>query len=181
MGVEKIGRRFYLRGTPYEAKDRLKEAGCKWDPDQRAWWTSREETARSLLEEISKPTRESGPPTEDPQSTPVAGSARHGGQIVRLIGRILKGRTRYDDTITPVRSGQGAYLLCSRDGTRKWWANATEVEVVKTYARPTTVGKLLRFATQAQANGGTHPDACPNCGSTACSAAYGRGGLCDED
>jgi hypothetical protein len=45
MKVEKIGRRYYITGQTYAAKDAIKAAGCKWDPNRRAWWTGKKEVA----------------------------------------------------------------------------------------------------------------------------------------
>lgn len=47
--VEKVGRRHYLRGAPYAERDRLRGAGCNWDPDQKAWWTGKSDVAEDLL------------------------------------------------------------------------------------------------------------------------------------
>ena len=43
--IEKRGRRFYALGDTYSMRSRLKDAGFRWDPDTRAWWTGKKETA----------------------------------------------------------------------------------------------------------------------------------------
>jgi hypothetical protein len=51
--VEKIGRRHYLTGDTYAHKDAIRDAGCKWDPDQRSWWTGKAAVAAELVEAIA--------------------------------------------------------------------------------------------------------------------------------
>jgi len=48
--IETVGRRHYLRGLPYAHKDIARAAGCKWDPDQRCWWTGRTDIAAEVAE-----------------------------------------------------------------------------------------------------------------------------------
>lgn len=48
--IEKKGRRHYLRGLPFALKDKAKDRGCKWDPDQRCWWTGKAEVATEIAE-----------------------------------------------------------------------------------------------------------------------------------
>jgi hypothetical protein len=112
----------------------------------------------------------------------VAGRAQYRGRPCYIAGRIRRGRTRWEDEVVTVQSQDGSRVLCySPDGARQWWAPTAEVEVQRAYRRPQTIGGLMRFREEARRNGGVHPDACPQCGSLSCSAARGRGGLCDED
>jgi len=53
MQLEKIGRRHYLRNTPYSAKDKIKSAGCSWDSEQKAWWTGKADVAVALVAELA--------------------------------------------------------------------------------------------------------------------------------
>jgi hypothetical protein len=36
--VERVGGRSYLRGDTGGVGDILREAGCRWDDEARAWW-----------------------------------------------------------------------------------------------------------------------------------------------
>jgi hypothetical protein len=59
--VEKIGRRHYLTGDTYAHKDAIRDAGCKWDPDQRAWWTGNAAVADTLAGKINALPASAGP------------------------------------------------------------------------------------------------------------------------
>lgn len=182
--IESLGRRHYLRGLPFAAKDAARAAGCKWDPEERCWWTGKRETAEALIDAptfAKTPTQQSIPDAPGPDAM-VAGKVTYKGKTYYVAGRVVRGRTQYDDAVEGIATQDGAKLLLySRDGSLKFWAPRDLCELVKRYDRPQTIGGLRRFAEEARANGGTHPDACPNCGSLSCSTAYGRRGLCDED
>jgi hypothetical protein len=62
ISIEKIGRRHYLRNTPYSVKDTLFNAGCKWDSQEKSWWTGKRELAESLLATLSATTEDSPTP-----------------------------------------------------------------------------------------------------------------------
>jgi hypothetical protein len=47
--IQSEGRRHYLIGDTYPIRSAVKSAGCKWDPDRKAWWTGKYETAEELL------------------------------------------------------------------------------------------------------------------------------------
>jgi len=53
LQIEKLGRRYYLRGTPFSAKDQIKSAGCSWDSGQKSWWTGKADVAERLLAELA--------------------------------------------------------------------------------------------------------------------------------
>lgn len=62
--IEQIGRRHYLRGLPFALKDAAKAAGCKWDPDERAWWSASAEVAQRVMQGQSS----EAPKTEQAQA-----------------------------------------------------------------------------------------------------------------
>ena len=182
------GRRIYVVGPTYPHRDALRAAGCKWDPTKKAWWigdSKREEITALVASLGAAPAASSGasPKPDAPgDSATVAGRAQYKGRTYYVAGRLVRGRTQYDDGVTPVTSRDGSrVLLYSRDGALQFWASREAVAVTATYAKPKTIAGLARFAALARQHGGTHPDACGYCSSLSCSAAYGRGGLCDED
>lgn len=186
--AETEGRRTYLRGDTYSVRDRLRAAGAHWDPQARAWWIGDVARAKTLVASLrTTATTSPASPADsrdrpDPGHTIVAGAGEYRGRHCRIVGRVVRGSTHWDDAVEAVVGrGGSAMLLCSMDGTRQWWADTSSVTVTRAYQRPTTIGRILRYAQEARSNGGIHPDACPRCGSTSCSAARGRGGLCDED
>lgn len=47
--ILKDGRRYYLTGDTYAFRVVFRDAGCKWDPDRQAWWTSKKDVAAALF------------------------------------------------------------------------------------------------------------------------------------
>lgn len=47
--TERIGRRTYLHGDTFSAKDAIKDAGGHWDADRRAWWLGDHARAESIV------------------------------------------------------------------------------------------------------------------------------------
>lgn len=72
----------------------------------------------------------------------VAGRVMYQGRAYYALGRVVRGRTQWDDTVEPIATRDGAMVLVAfRDGSRSFWAARSEVQVVKTYARPTTIAQ----------------------------------------
>lgn len=179
------GQRVYVRGDTYPLREVLRGLGAKWDPEVRAWWVgrTRADALAQALEEAGRQNSHGSALGSAPgEDAVVAGRAEYRGRPCYLAGRVIRGRTRWDDEVATVETRDGGrVLLYSVDGARQWWGGREEVRVVKAYQRPQTIGGLRRFAERVRENGGIHPNACPHCGQLDCSAAYGRGGLCDED
>jgi len=63
--IEKIGRRYYLRGNTFAYKTILRDAGCTWDQEQQAWWTGKPAVAEQALSLIATaPAELRGAPTK---------------------------------------------------------------------------------------------------------------------
>lgn len=177
IDIKEIGGRFYIGGETYALRDQLRKLGCSWDQDRREWWTANADVAAKVR-----------------QLEPDAAHAGSGGgnesRYIYGVGK-YRGRSYYIAARRPrdargkpemVTAQDGArMLLYFKDGSSQFWVNSGDVEVTKTYRRSITIDAIQRYLRECRENGGTHPDACPNCGSTGCSAAYGRGGLCDDD
>jgi len=146
------GRRHYLRGDTYPLKDALRAAGCKWDADAKAWWTGKRETAESIVEQVA--THDSAAESAPERTAPglgavVAGRVTYKGRTYYLAGRVVRGRTHYDDVVSVVESRDGSrVLLYFRDGSSQFWAAADAVQVVRRYQRPTTIERLREFAAE---------------------------------
>lgn len=151
--VKKKGRRHYLVGNTFAHRDRLRDAGCRWDPDERAWWTGKAELAEELLGELNGASTMSGKGNEaSGGGTVVAGRAEYEGRTYYITGRVLRGRTAWDDEVEPVTTRDGAKLLLSfRDGSKTFWAAAEAVRITRRYERPQTIDGLRRFAEQRRA------------------------------
>lgn len=181
--IESAGRRHYLLGNTFPLRDQLRAAGAKWDPERKAWWTGKRDVAEQLVAKLAAaPAGETSSSGAAEQSGPgesatVAGKAEYKGRTYYLAGRVDRGRTHYDDRVDAVTTRDGAKcLLISRDGKLQFWAARGEIRVIKTYDKPTTIGRLKRFA-EGMRNGSIQT--CPNCGSPSCIGVSGH--LCEED
>jgi len=195
--IETRGRRHYLIGQTYPLREQLRAAGAHWDAEARAWWTGQRETAEALLsaEGEGEGEGDASQPQSAGDATVVAARATYRGRACYVAGRVVRGRTRYDDSVEAVTSRDGArVLLVSRDGARQWWApiarhtasvvrvgdrpDTDGAEIGRTYDRPQTIRGLRRYAEDARAGFPGRPT-CSTCGRPSCDGA--RGGLCEED
>lgn len=161
--VAQEGRRFYLQGLPFEAKDRAKALGCKFDWDRKCWWTGKRAVAEQVAGSVNATSSDSEPkssPSSSDRPAPgrdqiVAGKAQYKGKTYYQAGRIVRGRTHWDDRVEEITTLDGAkLLLCFRDGSKSFWAARSECKTVKTYTKPQTIGRLLDFAAEAKQAGG---------------------------
>lgn len=189
ISIETQGRRHYIRGNTFPIKDALRAAGFKWDGDAKAWWTGKLEVAAKFTE--SKPAQAESQPSSEASSggldTIVAGRATYKGQTFYSVGRKVRGRTHWDDTVSAVSTSDGAkVLLVFRDGSKTFWAARSEVQIVATYERPKTLQSLADYAKKAKTfgseecacrchrepnagkPGSTLYDGCDRCGCEAC-------------
>lgn len=151
--INSQGRRHYLRGNTYPIKDRLRSAGCKWDPDAKCWYTGKRELALQLLAELAPESmverdanlegrgdaaaaiRALAPaaPERNERQAPgddaiVAARATYKGKTYYVAGRVERGRTRWDDSVRAVATRDGAkVLLYSRDGKLQFWAPVAQI------------------------------------------------------
>lgn len=158
ISVEQRGRRYYLMNAPFGVKDTLKGAGCKWDPDARAWWTGKAELAAELARAAT---------TDSPQET--------AGLETQVSARVeYKGRAYYwcANNAGPVRTqDSNKYLLTFTDGSKTFWAQADLVSVLKMYRDPIRISGLRAYADRmrgARQEGLLAPRGqsyeCPECG-----------------
>ncbi len=157
LAIEIEGTRAYITGDSYAYRTQLKSAGCHWDGDRKQWWIG--VAKRANVEAIvTGPAPESAPQREQREApgedAAVAGRATYKGKTYYVAGRIERGRTRYDDHVRPVETRDGAkVLLYFRDGSSSFWAARSEVQVVRSYQRPTTIARLRAYAEEAKSHG----------------------------
>jgi hypothetical protein len=172
-GTEKVGARVYVTGNSYPIRDRLKRAGCRWDPDRRQWWIGSSKAKE--LEQIVKcsvPADSSEKKTEDPDTIRLVGKARY------------KGKTFYCRWVGHTRKGDYMAHLCSLDGKLDFWALCAqphetqhdglgEIAVItKMYqareyrgrAEYTTLGSIQRFVERERKNREEGGEVCAECG-----------------
>lgn len=59
--VERVGRRSYLRGDTLAVRGLLRDGGCHWDAEQRAWWIGDDTTAQQVAAEARTAPAEAAP------------------------------------------------------------------------------------------------------------------------
>lgn len=59
MRLETSGQRIYFRDASFAAKDELKRAGARWDPDSKAWWmgAAKRSAAEALVARLDSAAR----------------------------------------------------------------------------------------------------------------------------
>jgi hypothetical protein len=60
--AERVGRRTYLRGDTMPARGLLRDGGCHWDADAKAWWIGDHAAALALVERAKSAPAEAAPP-----------------------------------------------------------------------------------------------------------------------
>jgi hypothetical protein len=177
--IEKQGRRYYVRGNTYAIKDRLKDAGCKWDADARCWYTGKKEVADKLAGTEIK--QEFVPPTKDELAEkPCSGKVEYKGRNYYVVGHSQR---------------TGKLWLTVLDCSIDFWAAESDCKWVKHYAgredyrsgrvEHQTVGGIRRFIEReksAKSDGydshqhrnAVHTGRCmaPGCGATAGASGY---------
>ena len=146
--IEKSGRRYYILGDTYPIKDRLRNAGCNWDPDRKAWWTGKQDVADRLTKE--------GANSE-------SGDTEIGD--IEVVGRATyKGKPYYVVWHGVTRKGEYAAKLCFRDGSKQFWAREIDaLQITKEYRQPKSLQELQEWAKAAQSG---ELETCAECGRT---------------
>ena len=160
--LQEEGRRIYFVGNTYPIKDQIKGAGGKWDPERKAWYigVQRREVAESIVTQVAAapttPAAENGSGDQRPverlaeDAREIAGRATYKGHSYYVLGRVVRGRTRWDDTIVVTQSQRGAYRLAYRDGSRIFWADGAGFTIDKTYPRLASIASLVKYAQEAK-------------------------------
>lgn len=157
--IEQRGRRYYLIGDTYSVRDRIRSGGGKWDPEAKAWWTGKRDVAEQLVGQLAaepngssqSPSQGNDRPAPGPDQI-VAARATYKGTTYYVAGRVVRGHTRWDDTVSAISTRDGAkLLLCFRDGSKSFWASRDEVQVARAYQRPTTIKSLREYAERRKA------------------------------
>lgn len=157
--VEKTGRRFYLRNTPFSAKGRIKSAGCKWDPESKAWYTGKAEVAAELARELSElPAKLEGFPRKMDDGT---------------WGAFLPATKTAD-----VRPG-AEVTITSRSG-KSWTARVSAVgteteDGVEVHTEPRSGDATRRSPAPARRRRGWRPCGYPGCSPSFCDECDGDG------
>ena len=161
------GRRHYVRGNTYPHRDALRSAGAHWDGDARAWWIGKRDVAEQLVAKLTTAcglkapgaaaSAQSSDRPAPGKDAVVAGKASYKGRTYYVAGRVVRGRTQWDDSVTAISTRDGAkVMLFFRDGSKSFWAARNEVQIVKSYQRAATIEKLERLSAEwreARANG----------------------------
>lgn len=120
--LQSEGRRIYLVGNTFAAKDQIKAIGGHWDADRKAWWVGSQN--REAAEKIA-----SDAPKQDYVPTPIKRSDRV-FRKVRYAGK-NGGAARTYYVVAESRSGK--FRLTTLDMSIDFWADASACETVKVY------------------------------------------------
>lgn len=128
LTIETVGRRLYVGGDSYAAKNQLKSIGCKWDADRSQWWigTGKRAELEAVIGHLAN--QESDAKSLD--DSKVYGKVAYTSQAG-------KRGTYY--VIAQARDGSRV-RLATIDGSINFWADSSVVEWLKRYS-PRTVGR----------------------------------------
>lgn len=118
LTVEKTGRRWYFLGNTYSIKDQLKQEGCKWDPERKAWWTGKQGVADKFSGDIQPTEKSEDQKREELSSKDCFGKVKYKGKLYYVIGR----------------SGSGKLHLTVLDCSIDFWATEDSCVWEKRYA-----------------------------------------------
>lgn len=170
--IQTEGRRHYITGNTYPVRDQIRSIGAHWDVVRKAWWTGKREDAEQLVAQLNQQKPATAPaPSNGGRKTPrdgmdsvVAGRATYKGKTYYLAGRTVRGRTHWDDGVDVVQTKDGAkVLLYFRDGSSQFWADRSQVQIVKSYDRPQSIAGLKRYAEEAKQARENGEDKCWAC------------------
>lgn len=134
------GRRVYLFGNTFGIKDAIKAAGGKWDPDQRAWWISTTKANDPDFQRLINDANSGASAPAQGQGQAAQGQGQYQaeqtkGTETKVIGKALyKGKSYYVVFFGRTSRGNEAFKLSFRDGSKYFWADATEATWEKHYS-----------------------------------------------
>jgi hypothetical protein len=130
ISAQTEGRRTYITGNTYPIREQLRSAGAHWDGERKAWWLGDRKKAEELVARL------------DAQAEPPRSDARRDDRLAddtEILGKAkYKGKTYILVWCGETRRGRAAKLAFS-DGSKVFWADESEIEIVKVY-RPGTTG-----------------------------------------
>lgn len=134
--LEKIGRRWFVRGDSYSLKDMLKDNGCKWDGEERAWYTGSKEVAEKLVSLFENAGDKKSERTEISEGldTEVQGKLKY------------KGGVYYFSWEGQTKSGIRKAKVVTMDGTKSFWATFPDYQVTACYKNKRTIQALKDYA-----------------------------------
>lgn len=148
--IQQVERRLYFRGDTYSVKDRLRSAGAKWDPEQKAWWigSGKREEAERLVAKYG--TSAVGERQQE--------SIGLDDEVIRGSVRVTKdGKDQYYYLLadgTSQRTGKAYMKVCFRDGSRVFWVqDPAQARVLKRYDEPLSITQLRAYAEKAKSYG----------------------------
>lgn len=134
------GRRAYVVGQTFNLRNQLREAGCHWDTERRAWWisaTKQEVVAQVLAATPPRSDEERQAELLERDRNNILGRAEYNGKAYYLVGQ----------GESPTR---GAWVrLLFRDGSKTFFKSSAEVQITHLYQRPQTLDALREYAARA--------------------------------
>lgn len=150
--LEKVGRRYYVRGDSYSLKDTLKENGCKWDATERAWYTANKEAAEAILAIFENAGDKKGERVEVTE-----------GMATEVCGRLqYKGAAYYYSWEGQTKSGDRKAKAVTMDGTKSFWVTYPDYQVTAAYKNKRTIQNLKDYAEKKKAQAKNYDPENPN-------------------
>ncbi len=131
--VEKIGRRYYFRNIPFEARGMLAGQGAHWDARERAWWVGDLMKSRDLEDRLL---RTYGPLAVPPKQVAAASLDKDAPQI---IGKAMYKNHMY--YLLDKDLGEKV-LLMFHDGSAVFPVAVQDIAIKQRYLRPFSFNEL---------------------------------------
>lgn len=118
LGTEQIGRRIYVTGNTYEIKNKLKDIGCKFDPDRKQWWigSSKKSEVEAVVNNLDGKEIK-----EDLSKKEVYGKVQYKSKSGRV------------GTYYVIAQGKGRLRLTNLDGSIDFWVDEAVCKWAKRY------------------------------------------------
>lgn len=134
------GRRCYITGNTFLLKDAIKDVGGHWDAARKAWWVGSAKQA-----EIEAAMQKAVPVADKKRNDILSSNDEIAGKAT------YKGRTYLLLWSGETKRGKAA-RLAFMDGSKIFWADLSQVLIVKTYP-DMTFGKLERLRKEYKEGG----------------------------
>jgi len=124
ISIRTAGRRTYFDGDTYRHRDTLRKAGAHWDVSARAWWIGDRKSAEEIVSRIAGGSSQEASAAPDARPEIIADNTRIRGMVE------YKGRSYL--WLAETRDGTKK-LIAFQDGSKQFWATASECRITKTY------------------------------------------------
>jgi hypothetical protein len=184
--VRSEGRRHYIAGLPFDLKDTAKEAGCRWDPDLKMWWSGKSEVAIEVVQRAQSRQVQVVQQREERSANAQADAAAR-GVLAGHPAKLPSGDWGVK-VLSQARPVAGAKVTVTTLQGKSWETSVESVIdgqpggwLVTTPPRPQRGNGRWSAGRRWNPDNAPGGRRCPECGQRDCSKAWDGRGLCDED